>query len=224
MFNYFRFCNLCGISLGSIDLYCYLCWERILSYKFPTCLNWHKKFFLYYLFEWSNKNSYFMHNLVYSLKGGKLLESFDFLSFHYLKNYFYFIKNNQKVMNNIILVPACRSGNYEENHALIFAKSLAGMLNIPVYDCLYCKEKSSVQKVKRISERKKITFFLKEDYCFSLFESKNIIFIDDVFTTGSTALAAYKVLHKAGKNNFEVWTLFRKLKNNEQIYNEQIYN
>ena len=94
------------------------------------------------------------------------------------------------------------------NQSEKIAKKLSDLINIPVLDCIIrsknTKRLYSLNKRGREKELKN-SFTVKDNI--SLIKNKNIILIDDIFTTGSTSNEISKLLKINGVNNIYVFTL-----------------
>ncbi len=90
-----------------------------------------------------------------------------------------------------------------KTHAQNWGLSLSQKLGYPHICPLRPRFRTKSQKSSSRLERTQREMELCVD--FSTLQSKRIIFVDDIVTTGQTALAAYYALNKP--RNFEVWSL-----------------
>ena len=90
-----------------------------------------------------------------------------------------------------------------KNHAQNWGKALSEHLGFPHFCPLKPTPGVKAQKKKSRLERSLRTFDLDVD--FSKPANKRIIFVDDVVTTGQTALAAHEALKEP--SDFEIWSL-----------------
>lgn len=96
------------------------------------------------------------------------------------------------------------------DQAYLIAKELFKLSNIPLkVDILFKKKETAPQaglkKLIRVNNLKGAFAIRKNDSI----KGKNILLIDDVFTTGATLNECSKVLKKNGVNRIEVFTLAR---------------
>ena len=95
------------------------------------------------------------------------------------------------------------------NQARELADGLGSARNIPVVDCLYRYRETDSQTGLRRNARwnnVKHAFLLKPKFDL---KGKNLLIIDDVFTTGATTNACARVLEQAGANRLAVLTIAR---------------
>lgn len=109
-------------------------------------------------------------------------------------------ESSYKKKNSILVTSESTSG---KQHAQNWAKALSDHLGYPHFCPLKPQANSKAQKRKSRLERTLRTFDLDED--FSKPANKRIIFVDDVVTTGQTALAAHEALKEP--SDFEIWSL-----------------
>lgn len=94
------------------------------------------------------------------------------------------------------------------NQAEKIANKLGDLLDIPILDCI-SRVKNTKKLYKLNKEDREIElkngFKIKENI--NLIENKNVILIDDIFTTGSTANEISKVLKMNSVNSICIFTL-----------------
>lgn len=116
---------------------------------------------------------------------------------------------NQK---NIILIPVplfrTRKASRGFNQAELLAQEINKEYNWPLYDCLKRIKYKRPQVTLSGAEREKNVknaFIFKKDFKKS-FKGKNILLVDDVYTTGSTLEECSKILLKHSKAK-QIWGL-----------------
>lgn len=101
------------------------------------------------------------------------------------------------------------------NQSEKIAKELGKMIDIPILDCIYRKSNTNrLYNLNRI-ERKielKNAFLVKENINYA--NGKNVLLIDDIFTTGSTVNEISKLLKLNNVNKIFVMTLLTKSNDN----------
>ena len=101
------------------------------------------------------------------------------------------------------------------NQSEKIAKELGKMIDIPILDCIYRKSNTNrLYNLNRI-ERKielKNAFLVKENINYA--NGKNVLLIDDIFTTGSTVNEISKILKLNNVNKIFVMTLLTKSNDN----------
>jgi len=100
----------------------------------------------------------------------------------------------------------------EINPSHILAKNIANKLNLNYSSNILRKTKNTIpqsklNRSKRI-ENIKYSFSLKNDNGYNI-KDKNILLVDDLFTTGSTANECSRILKEKGAGRIEVITLAR---------------
>ena len=194
---YFRKCAYCGFFWEPIDIFCNTCWQKLSFQKTkdPAFLAKNVSFKTYSLYAWSFGEEKLLKNLIYSLKGGGLSEVFGYLAYEMSLHF------HDSLKPEVFL---CAPGK-KEDHSESLAKALAGIWKVPYYKIFY-KTKKVRQKNQKRSERAKLAFKVKTFNQEIL--TKNIVFVDDLQTTGATALAAYQALGKPAY--FQSWVLVKK--------------
>ena len=94
------------------------------------------------------------------------------------------------------------------NQAEKIANKLGDLLDIPILDCISrVKNTKKLYKLNKEDREKELKngFKIKENI--NLIENKNVILIDDIFTTGSTANEISKVLKMNSVNSICIFTL-----------------
>lgn len=191
-----RHCPICGQFFSVVNFTCQSCQEKLFC-----SINFCKAeidlpFPVYSLWTWG-KLDYSISFLLYALKGGghscfyKKVAKECFFRSSFLKR-------------EIIFIPAA-SREKKLDHAGCFAKALADIFFSQFLNIL-CRVKNKKQKRLSKLERRANSIILKNtkfkntpttqsDTNLAKWNNKNIIFVDDVLTTGSTALSAYKALN-----------------------------
>jgi len=111
--------------------------------------------------------------------------------------------------DDAVLVPVPlskkRERHREYNQALLLAKELSQLLNLPVSNGALVRTKATeAQKQMTVSER---TANLKDAFTVARVEDilgKKVILVDDVFTSGATANECARVLRQAGARSVDV--------------------
>ncbi len=124
------------------------------------------------------------------------------------------IKLNNNNIDYIIPVPMhikkLRQRGF--NQSLLMVKDFSKLVNIPYIQDLLIKQKNTIQQAKLSFRMRKINlkygFKLNEKYRNEIIK-KNILIIDDVFTTGSTVDECARILKKNKVNKVFVLTLAR---------------
>ncbi len=124
------------------------------------------------------------------------------------------IKTNNNIINYVIPVPShikkLRQRGY--NHSLLIVKDFSKLTNIPYIQDLLIKQKNTVRQVELSLKKRKVNlkqaFRLNEKHSNKII-GKNILIIDDVFTTGTTVNECAKILKKNKVNKVFVLTLAR---------------
>ncbi len=190
-----RCCLHCGSFFVTNSQFCQCC-ETDLWRKHPTTRAFEltaTEIQAWALFDWFPDQDRKVSKLIISLKGGEPAVAFDFYARAFVAR-----MPLASLPSNAVLLPCPNSKG--RDHAANWAKALSKLLGIPVIQSLEFMPGHTSQKSKTISERQKIVFHATDHPT-----HKHVIFIDDIVTTGATALAAKKALGRT--QGFEVWCL-----------------
>ena len=199
-----RSCCICRTSLPPVSWLCAYCWKELYHYYLPaqSLFRTQNSFRHIRLLDWNSENDFFIRTFINSLKKGAPAFVFKKLNGELLHR----IIQIRALEKNTLFIPAPPSKNVKD-HAFCLAQSLSYLcqrsLKTPLVNLLDPKEQ---QKRKNKRDRKLLNFQILEEEMST--EEKNkvhFIFVDDVLTTGATALAAWKALGKP--KNFTVLTL-----------------
>lgn len=151
-----------------------------------------------------------LKNLIHDFKYKKIIslsKDFTALLINFMKKHH--IGRDSQIILSIPMHPD-RLFQREINHADILAKALGKNLGIPYSGNTLKKTKNtSLQsKLKRDARIKNLrsSFYLKDK---SIVHNKNIMLVDDLFTTGSTVNECSRLLKDSGAGYIEVITLAR---------------
>lgn len=126
----------------------------------------------------------------------------------------YMVKNNYLDFDFITSVPlhASKMRDRGFNQSELLCVFLSKKLNIPYIDMLKRVKKTSKQSEKSKEQRKislNDAFTIKKSRNINTIRSKNILLVDDVYTTGSTVNECSKILLKYGVNKVYSITIAR---------------
>ena len=215
---YPRRCPSCKKIVGT-DGFCQNCWEKLLFIHKPFCVCCGKKLSStgqnFLCPDCITKKNYFDQNIsvfVYNHTIAKAIFEFKFKRKLFLSKNFAVLMNNKikdityYPIDYMVCVPMSKARLRKKgfNHSLLLAKDLSKLSNIIFLKDVLIKMKDTKKQVGlNYDERKrnlKNSFILKEKYKNTL-KNKNILIVDDVFTTGSTINECAKVLKLYGKAN-----------------------
>ena len=163
------------------------------------------KYYDYFYFSYKYEGT--IRDLLLNYKFSNKRFLYDFLS--------YKISNELKLftlekIDLIIYVPISYKRFLERgfNQSFLIAKRVSKSLNVPLFRFILIKTKhnqtqSLLSKKERIINTQNVYKVLFKDFI----KSKNILLVDDIYTTGATCNECAKVLKKAGANRIIVATV-----------------
>lgn len=177
-----RFCPSCGGSFGTFSWLCPVCEIHYLKNLRWRHRSLHDNIDHYYLFDWKRDDH--LSPLVHSLKGGGHRGAIQELVFSFPKD----------LEIPIVYYPKGKS----KDHAWVLAASIGSMLGGT--PCGLIRKTTRKQAFLARNERQTLQFVSVGK------PPLRTLFVDDIVTTGSTALAAYRALGQPAK--MTVWSLF----------------
>lgn len=189
-------CIHCGSLLVKPSLLCEYC-EKILFLQCSLQNLWEneikaKKFLS--LFSWEQDQNLILNKLIMNLKGSKQERAYKY----YGKLIAARLRTILPIDDRLLICP-CPSWSYQKDHAYYLAKALSDELGVslgfPLLNGIKkaeSKELSKSERLRNVGER----FIINENF-FEKFTKANetqILFVDDVITTGATLLAASEKL------------------------------
>jgi len=118
----------------------------------------------------------------------------------------YFIKNN--FILTPIPITRRKLAQRGYNQSLLLAEELSKEFNLPIMEVLAkikeTRSQANLNKEERQNNIKNI-FAIDEKFAETEIKNKNIILVDDVFTTGATLFEAVKILRQSGAK--EIWAI-----------------
>lgn len=147
---------------------------------------------------------------LYQFKGCYDIE----LSSIFLENYLDYIKIKFK---NYILVPAPSHISHDEKRGFNHVITIFKNLNMPIVSCFF-KEKDMKQSSLSFSERKNIKNIIKiHDGAY--LKGKNILLVDDVFTSGSTIRTMINLVNEFHPKKLKVLVLSKTAQPKQKHHN-----
>lgn len=216
--NTYSLCKDCFKSLNFIQDGCIKCGKPIIYHsleKIDICG-------CSYCF---NKNFYFdkaISCIEYSDVSKPMILGFKYKNKTYMAKYISYIMKEKLDLENIefdyiTFVPLHKKRMRKRgfNQSEKIAKELGKIIDIPILDCIYRKSNTNRLYNLNRKERKvelKNAFLVKENINYA--KGKNILLIDDIFTTGSTVNEISKLLKLNNVNKIFVITLLTKSNDN----------
>lgn len=188
-------CLPCWARFGSIHRkHLFHFGGKVRSTPFPT----------YSLANWSEQQTDFVSKLVHGFKGGR-----DLRAARILASLIVYVRERAGPLpKNALIVPA-PGGKHD--HARALATEIGEILHAPLVDILLDPKRGKAspnQKLQALEGRFQRRYEVRTsevDLKAHIFEKPTWIFVDDVITSGATAMAAYMAL--GDPTCFEVWTL-----------------
>lgn len=191
---HFRSCLNCGSFILKIKPLCCACDSLMLATYSHQKIQSASRIEVYPLLTWSPGASDTLSKLVLEMK------TIDRkVWFEYAKNFIVVWSDIITTENVVLISHKSLSGN---RHAHNWGESLSQLLNRPHIECLSLQEPN--KKQKELSSEERAHRRMETNVDFSWEAGRRYIFVDDVVTTGSTALAAYRALGRP--KNFQVWS------------------
>ena len=198
-------CLHCGSFLKTEGFLCCPCRDLISSYLSPTLessqvLN----FDMYAAFRWNPGASDLLSSQLVHLKGSRAYSDWNYWAERFVQRRLALAPLNRPIR----IVPA-PSSTGKKDHAFHWAQALSNEIGGELFPCL-TKPQNHKQRWSSLSERLGVQFDLDENNSELPIDWSEVlwVFADDIVTTGSTALAAYKSL--GSPPHFEVWTLAKR--------------
>lgn len=183
-------CANCGSYRARESLLCYICEENLFKYSCPNGIHIHKinNITCYSLFLWERDQNKILNKLIIELKGTAKKDAWLF----YARVMYYELVHLLKRQDKLIIVP-CPNFSQKDDHSALLAKGLSRFLDcevirgIHVKSSLKSKELSKVERLNNLKDR----FEAKNEIIEKITgkDKINILFVDDVITTGATLLA-----------------------------------
>lgn len=202
-----RACLYCGIINGNTLISCPRCWEKLVAIKSGLNLPVvHSSVRHVYLYPWNKKNEKLIRPLAYAIKGAPEPRIFDVFAGQILENYQQYFTG----FKDIVFVPAPARQLGDVDHAMAFANSLKKVFSAKLWAGLK-RVNGGSQRARTRKVREKTILQTKSQEDRKWIKNRKaelIVFVDDVFTSGSTARAAAQLFENKG--NFLALSLIYK--------------
>jgi predicted amidophosphoribosyltransferase len=159
----------------------------------------------YCIWDWIPGKNEALSALLSTMKGGMQKKAFLFYAQTLLQKRLTLGHTN---IQNLVFIPAPASRSGEKDHAWMLARSLSTLTGTEVFN-VFIKKSETHQRGLSRNDRAKLSMEFNEKFSKELINEsiggKTVVFVDDVVTTGSTAMKAKGLL--LNFKNFEVWCL-----------------
>ncbi|GEM_PF-3053346 len=201
----FNQCLSCQRFMINKNSYCPSCWKFIFnhSHSYPHKINTSSfTLNIYPLLNWSRENNPLIYPLIHQIKSGVNHSLSNWLAKNWLFQYGHLGLFNDPKINSkkpLLFIPAPTLRKH--NQAYDLAKGLADLLGGQAADILALTPQSSsdlsisqksLNKLQRVN--RKIEIKISDDELLFFQSHFKIVIVDDVVTTGATALACIKAL------------------------------
>ena len=149
---------------------------------------------VYSFYRWTHINHGPLSRLVYALKGGESLSALDIF---FTENIGLHLKFAIQNLSTFSLVPSPSKRPGVRDHSLALTEAVAHKIHCPIKNILLREDLSSQRNLSR-----KERFHRRMTLEPGVSCPSQVLFVDDVLTTGSTAKAAYEALGRP--KNFKV--------------------
>ena len=202
----------CGSFLPKADGLCRHCSAELWRWSADDKVTYQHRhgLLVYSLFNWHPNKQEVLSRLLMALKGEHGRDLWRTFAHEFWRRYLVSKLQNDNIIKSWLIIPSPPRSEVAD-HASLFAMGLVEETGATLLPCLSRKKtgKQSQQKTKNRGQRLRAEIDWSENFSRAYFRSlssgKKIIFVDDVYTTGGTALAAWKTLGKP--KDFAVWTL-----------------
>jgi len=192
----FNSCLNCGSFFVDAHLLCRPCSYLFLQTLKSRKTQWVEQIPVHSLLTWPPGTSDALSHLILRLKTARP-EAWRF----YAQHFFLHWADSLSISKSTIFVSVeSRSGNL---HAQNWGQALSDFFHRPHENVLSLEGDLQSQKTLSLLRRRGRKMISRVD--FSRLQGHQLIFVDDVVTSGSTALAAYRALKEP--KDFQVWSL-----------------
>lgn len=185
IYDFLSCCLYCHqINVGQ-KILCQHCWQVIEKYVGKN--HWVKESIPFHaLIDWKAYKSDIVSALALNLKENRNPAQWKYLAWQLLK-----MNTQIQLTANTVIVPAPAKLHKGVDHAFLLAQALCEITNLPFKNILLRSPSEVEQKTKNHLQRRQTLILNTEKNS----KYNDVIFVDDIVTTGSTALAAYKALN-----------------------------
>ncbi len=197
-----RACLNCGSFAVQKSFLCTYCESKLLDANFCGLEQSNEKgLSVYSLFDWAPQQSDLLSNLLLSLKGPNQAAAWAGWSKHFWLQRALHLSHE----GPIVFIPAASSSG-KTDHAAHFSQALAQLSGGGWMNVLQ-KTTKSHQKHQNRDQRAGVNIGCHVKNA-AISNEVLYVLVDDVLTTGSTALSSFEALGKP--KNFEVWSLAKR--------------